>query len=194
MALTIAQYEEVLSVLREVPSLVDKLEARHAALPEDVLEWLRRAERTLTSSGLPDGSQIAVSRARLIEAGRGVRRNDLAITGRLSVRRLREATASVVLERGNEILQAVVAVQRPVFQEAERIARQIVVAARIKGIVTAPGDGGRQHRFVAELRDRIAMDPDLAAAHAHLVGLVGVTDELILLDRALPSVVWGGGS
>jgi hypothetical protein len=188
MALTIAQYEEILAVLREVPILVDKLEARNANLFEDVLGWLKQAEQTLTNNRLPAASQIAVYRARLIEAGRGVQQADLTIVGRLSVSKIKEATAALLLGHSNGVLQALIAEQQPVFQEAERIARQVLALARVKGLVTAPGDGAPQQRFLHELRDKLAADPDLATVHAHIVGLVGATDALVLLDRALASM------
>jgi hypothetical protein len=188
VALTVAQYEEILAVLREVPALVDKLEARHSGFFEDVLEWLKHAEQTLTNNRLPAASQIAVYRARLIEAGRGVQQGDLTIVGRPSVTKIKEATAALLLGRSNDVLQALIAGQQPVFQEAERIARQVLALARVKGLVPAPGAEGARGRFLQELRDQLAADPDLAPFHAHIIGLVGATDALVLLDRALASL------
>jgi hypothetical protein len=188
VALTVAQYEELLDVLREVPVLVDRLEARHAGFDEDVLRWLKRAEQTLTNNRLPAASQIASYRARLIEAGRGVLRGDLTIVGRTSVRKIKEATAALQLELGNDVLQAAIAERQSVFQEAERIARQVMAVARAKGIGMPPDDSGTQQRFLHELRDRLSMDPDLASVYTHIVGLVGPTDTLVMLDRAATSV------
>jgi hypothetical protein len=42
MALNVAQYEEIASLLRQVPRLVDRLEARRSGFAEDVLEWLKQ--------------------------------------------------------------------------------------------------------------------------------------------------------
>ena len=188
MALTIAQYEQILAVLQEVPGLVDKLEARNAGFFEDVLGWLKQAEQTLTNNRLPAVSQIAVYRARLIKAGRGVQQGDLTIVGRPSTSKIKEATAALLLGRGSEVLQALIATQQPVFQEAERIARQALAVAKLKGLAFAPGVGVPQQQFLHELQDQLAADPDLATVHAHIVGLVGTTDALVLLDRALVSV------
>jgi hypothetical protein len=188
MALTIAQYEQILAVLQEVPRLVDKLEARNAGFFEDVLGWLKQAEQVLTDNRLPAVSQIAVYRARLIEAGRGVQQGDLTIVGRPSTSKIKEATAALLLGRGSDVLQALIAAQQPVFQEAERIVRQALAVAKVKGLALAPGVGVPQQRFLRELQDQLAADPDLATVHAHIVGLVGTTDALVLLDRALVSV------
>jgi hypothetical protein len=188
MALTIAQYEEVLAMLREVPGLVDKLESRNAGFFDDVLGWIRRAERALTDSRQPTAAQLAVYRARLIEAGRGVRQGDLTVIGRPTTGKIKEATAALLLGQGSEVLQALITAQQSVFQDGERIARQALAIARLKGLAVMPGDGVSQQRFLQDLRDQLAADPDLASVHAHLVGLVGATDTLVLLDRALVSV------
>jgi hypothetical protein len=107
-------YEEILAILREVPVLVDKLEARHSGFFEDVLDSLKQAEQTLTNIRLPAASQIAVYRARLIEAGRGVQQGDLTIVGRPSVSKIKKATAALLLGRSNDVLQALIAGQQPV--------------------------------------------------------------------------------
>jgi hypothetical protein len=187
VALTVAQYEEILAVLRRVSPLVDVLESRNAGFYDEVLDWLRLAEKILTDVRLPAASEVAACRGRLIEAGRGAQPAELSFVGRATLRKVREATATDVLRRGNEVLQGVIAERQLVFQEAERIARQLLAVAELKGLLPT-GDAQAQQRFVYELRDRVTEDPGLATAHAHLVGLVGATDTLIFLDRALPSV------
>jgi hypothetical protein len=183
------QYEEILELMRGVPVLVDELESRHAGFVDDVLSWLRHAEQTLSNNRLPAASQIATYRARLVEAGRGVLHGgDLTIVGRPSVRRIKEATASFVLARGNDILEAVIAERQPIFLEAERMAQQALAVAQAKGLISPPGAAAPSVLPLNEVRDRIATDPDLATVYAHLVGLVGTTDTLIVLDRALIAV------
>jgi hypothetical protein len=184
----VAQYEELLRVLGEVSILVDKLEERRTDFSDDVLAWLKHAEQVLANNRLPDAAQIAAYRARLIEAGRGVQQRDLRIVGRQSLRRIKEATGALVLESGNNILQAVIADRKPVFQEAERISRQMLAMAQLKGVVTGPTDGDSQQQFLQKLRDQLAADPDFASIHAHVVGLVGSSDTLVVLDRALASL------
>jgi hypothetical protein len=188
MALTVAQYEQILAILQEVPGLVDKLETRNAGFFEDVHGWLKQAEQTLTNNRLPAASQLAVYRARLIEASRGIQQEDLTIVGRPSTSKIKEATAALMLGRGGDVLQALITAQQPVFQEAERIARQALAVAKLKGLALTPADGVPQQQFLHELRDRLAADPDLATVNAHIAGLVGTTDSLVFLDRALVSV------
>ena len=190
MALNVVQYEDIVSLLREVPPLVDSLEARHAGFPDGVLAWLRRAEATLESNRLPVVSQISACRGVLIEAGRGVRLEEIAFTGRPTTRKLREATASLVLQRANELLQGVIAERKTAFEEAERVSRQVIAVADAKGLLGSVA--GVPHAAALEaLRQQIAADPDLASVYVHLVALVGKTDVLVFLDRAVASLDGG---
>jgi hypothetical protein len=188
MALNVAQYEEIAGLLREVPRLVDRLEARHSGFAENVLAWLKQAETALQNNRIPAVSQIASCRATLIGAGRGVRSSDVAFGGRATPRKIRDATASMVLERGNQLLHGVIAERQAVFQEAERIARQIMAIADAKGLIRAC-DNGRPHQvFLNCLQQSIAHDSDLVNAYSHLIALVGKTDVVIFMDRSLESV------
>ena len=114
---------------------------------------------------------------------------DLTLVGRATGRKIREATASEMLRHGNDVLRAVIAERQASFQEAERIARQLLAVAHLKGMLPAASDAQSQQRFIVELRDRVVADQGLATAYAHLVGLVGATDALVFLDRAMPSVL-----
>ena len=82
MALNVVQYEDIMSLLGEVPPLVDALQARDVGFPDDVLAWLKRVETALESNRVPAVSQISSCRGLLIEAGRGVRLEDVEGLGR----------------------------------------------------------------------------------------------------------------
>jgi hypothetical protein len=188
MPLNIHQYEELATVLREVPSLVDELEARHTSFFDDVLAWLRRAEEIMENNRMPAVSQLASWRARMIDAARGAHGTDLEFVGRPTSRKIRDATASRALQQGSSFLHDLTGERQAVFAEAERISGQLVAAADAKGALRACDDGRPHQQFLECLQARIAADPDLAAVGAHLVGLVGRTDALVFLDRAVARV------
>lgn len=188
MALNVAQYEEILTAIHAVPPLVDELEARHLEFASDVLKWLKQVEDILTNNRLPAASRIASCRAELIEASRGVRQDGLVIVGRQSIRKIREATAAQMLRIATEILHEVISDRQTVFQEAERITRQMLAAAYTKGLITAEEDSPHQ-AYLDQLRSKLAADPELAGIYTHVVGLVGSTDIVVLLDRTIASVV-----
>lgn len=185
MALNVVQYEEIVSLLRQVPGLVDQLEARRSRFVDDVLDWLKRAESAMDNNRLPGVSQIASCRAVLIEATRGVSSKELVFIGRATPRKVQDATASMVLERGNDVLHGVIAERQATFQEAERIAGQVLAVAEAKGLIRACTDGRPHQAVLACLQQAVAADTDLATVYAHLSALVGKTDMLIFFDRAL---------
>ena len=185
MVLTVLQYEAIVGLLREISPLVDALEARRTGFAADVIDWLRRAERTLEDNRLPAVSQLAACRAQLIEAGRGIQPKDVAVPGRPTTRKIQEATAGLVLERSSEILHAVIAERQATFQEAERVSAQLVVVAGAKGTVAACEDGNQHPEMLRCLQQSMATDADLASGYAHLLSLVGKSDVIIFLDRAL---------
>ena len=188
MALNVAQYEEISTLLRQVPRLVDRLEARTPGFSEGVLAWLKQAETTMENNRLPVVSQIASCRATLIEAARGVQGKDIAFVGRATPRKVHEATASMVLDRGNQLLHGVIAERQAVFQDAQRIAGQIMTVADAKGLVRDCSGGQAHQQLLQCLQQKVAGDPDLVSAYTHLVALVGKNDVLVFLDRALATV------
>lgn len=188
MALNVVQYEEIVALLRRVPALTDQLEARSAAFPDDVLTWLKQAESTLENNRVPAVSRISAFRAMLIEAGRGVRHQEVAIVGRPTTRKVQEGTASMALQRSNDVLHDVIAARATVFEEAERLSRQILAVADAKGLVRECDDGRPHEAYLTCLRDSVAADADLAGVYVHLVSLVGATDVLIFFDRARVSL------
>lgn len=188
MALNLLQYEEIVGHLRQVPRLVDMMETRQYEFSDEVLAWLKRIETTLENNRLPAISQIASCRATLISASRGAYERDLNLIGRPTARKIMEATAARVLTRSADLLQSVIAERHSVFQEAERISRQIVAVAEAKGLRASCDDGRPHQDFLHCLQQRVAADTDLANVYAHLVGLIGATDILIFLDRSLASI------
>ncbi|WP_460626041.1 hypothetical protein [Intrasporangium mesophilum] len=200
MALNLMQYEEIVSLLQRVSGLVDKLEARDSEFADGVQHWLKDCEVALENNRIPAVSQIATGRAVLIQATRGVRLEELDISGRPSPRKVRDATAALVLQRGTDVLNTVIVERQAVFQEAERIARQVLAIAQAKGMIPDPtervADREAGHETEQEagpgrltrLQRTIRADADLAGVYTHLLALVGTTDVLVFFDRALQAL------
>jgi hypothetical protein len=185
MALNVVQYEDIVTRLREVPNLVDMLEERRAGFPEAVLDWLKTVESSLENNHMPVVSQVAGCRAMLIEAARGAYTEEISFTGRPTARKVQDGVGSLVLQRTSDLLHAAIAEREATFQDAERISKQIIAVADAKGMLV---DGGLPHQAMLQaLRDQIAADQDLASVYVHLASLVGKTDVLVFLDRALSS-------
>lgn len=185
MALNVAQVEEIAGLLREVPRLVDEMQARRAEFVADVLAWLKRAETALESNRLPAVSQVSSCRAALLQATRGAHTKDLAFTGRATLRKVAQATASVSIERASQLLNGAISERQAVFQEAERLTRRVIAVAEAKGIVRTCASSGDRHAFLQCVRQKVADDADLASVYVHLIGLVGKSDVVVFLDRAI---------
>lgn len=135
MALTLLQYEEIVTLLQRVPGLTDLLDDRSTVFADEVQRWLKDCENALEQNRIPSVSQVAAHRAVLIEATRGVRLKDVDFTGRPTPRKVRDATATMVLRETTELLNTVIAERQSVFAEAERLSRQAVSVARAKGMM-----------------------------------------------------------
>lgn len=188
MALNVVQYEDIVARLGEVRGLVDQLEQRHTGFPDSVLEWLRELEEALESNHMPVVSRIAALRAMLVESARGVYSEEITFAGPPTSRKIRDGVASLVLQRGSELLHDSIAERQAAFQEAERISRQAIAIAQAKGMLDECDDGRPHQAMLQCLQEKIAADPDLASVQLHLVSLVGKTDLLVFLDRAIAGV------
>jgi hypothetical protein len=185
MALTLAQLDEIDQLARTVPRLVDMLASRTGNYAQAVLDWLARVESVLENNRVAAVSQVAANRALLIQAARGQNFPEVSVNGRVTPRKLRDAAASLALQRCDKLLNDLTAERRAAFAEAERIARQIVAVADAKGIIErcrlTPG-----HQAQLEcIRQELMRDPDLAGLFAHLTSLVGRFDVLVVIDRSL---------
>ena len=182
------QLQEINGQLRQVPRLIDKLEHRDPDLLEAVLRWLKQTEQILENHQLPLASRIAANRALLVQAQRGQAADTFGIVGKTTRRKLRDAAASVAIRNSCELLNTTVQSRQSVFDEAEKIASQVVAVARIKGLFSRCSGLGSHSQVLFCIKQEIAKDPDLISAYTHLEGLVGVQDALVLLDTAAPDL------
>lgn len=189
MALNVAQVEELSGLLQQVPALVNLLEARRADFAAAVLAWLKQLEQALEQHRQPAVAQIAAARAQLLQAARGQIFKEVNFIGRPTPRKLQDAAANQSLQRAHQVVNELLSERQASFAEAERVARQVVAVAEVKGLVQRALAVNGHDAQLHLLQQLMAADSDLAAAMAHLGGLVGRFDLLVFLDRALPHAV-----
>ena len=189
MALTVAQYEELVDLLQEVPALVDELEARDSSFLDNVLAWMKRLEKALTRNRLPVVAQVAVHRAELLQAARGVDRGGLRVAGRPSTGKIRDATAAFLLARSAEAVQDTIRERQKVFDEAGRVGQQLLAIARAKRLHEPYLWDDATQASLQHLCEQMATDSDVGSLYAHLAGMVGRTDVLVILERARAAVM-----
>ena len=185
--LRLMQVEELEGMLLEVPSFVARYERRDPQFAEGVADWLRRAETALTNCRLPVAAQVAALRSHIVSRSRVVPA-DLKIRGRATPRAIRDAAAAQSMERASAIITETISESRAHRAEAERVLRQVLAAAEQKGFNFELADIPRGH-FLKSLLKTLRQDADLGGATTHAVGLIGADDALIVLDRAIESVV-----
>ena len=74
----------------------------------------------------------------------------------------------------------------------DRLARQLVVAAQVKGMVNGPPPSADHADTIQALWTAILSEPEIGPGAVHLLSLVGPNDAVIVLDRAITRDIWSG--
>jgi hypothetical protein len=188
--LRLMNLEEFHRLLLRVPSIVDDLERGGADGPRLVRVWLDGVEAALESNRMPLAASIAALRSRLDAASGGAVPSGIELMGRPTKRKVTAATAAAVLEEATVTVSEQLRADEDRFEEADRIARQLTVAAQMKGIVGGRPKPPEWEPAVRAVWSAIAADPDLSAGAAHLLSLVGTHDAVVVMDRAITRDVW----
>ncbi len=183
--LHIPNLEELQGILLRVPGLVERLESHDPAFGGAVTEWLKEAEQALTNNRLTVAATVATLRGMLISAERGVLPPERCPDGRPPTRKVKDAYAADILRTAEGRVAEAIQASETQIAEAERLTRQLVTLAKRKGLIPPPTAGGSLSDRLNDIWQRMMADPELAGATAHVGGLVGNQDSLILLDRAL---------
>lgn len=182
----IVNIEEIQSLLLRVPELVNCFERRDPNFARSVKDWIAQAEQVLVNNRLSAAGDVAVLRGMLISAERGVLPSGMAFNGRKTARKIKDAAAMDALRRAEELVSSAIKVPAAQVYEGERVMRQLVALAQIKGLIPEESEGEHAGMLKAAWH-AISHDPELGQAAAHLAGLVGSYDALVLLDRMLPA-------
>lgn len=188
--LRIVNLEEIHNLLLRIPSLVDELERQEPHAIGNVREWLMTLELVLENNRLPLAGNIAALRGGLDSALNGVIPAGIAFHGRVSSRKIREAAATDMLKRASDLVTSAVQGDGNRIDEAQRVARQLIALARFKGLIPAGRPDGDPIENVKAVWNNMQTDQEIGQGAAHLIGLVGPHDALIVLDRGITRDVW----
>jgi hypothetical protein len=182
--LLILQLEEIATLLLEVPELVKCYESRDTRFTDLVTEWLVNAEHILASNRLPVTASVATFRASVISAKRGVISAEWGLQTYPKRRKMIDAVAAAALDKANSAIQSAIEDSQSRIAEAERYVRRIIAVAQAKKI-PLPFVALESQVEGKEILSSLKADPDLGSAIVHVLGLVGLQDALILIDRCL---------
>lgn len=183
--LHIPNLEEIEGILLRVPQLVERLESHDPAFGGAVAEWLKESEQALTNNRLTAAATIATLRGLLLSAERGVLPPERCADGRPPTRKVKDAYAAEVLRKAEGHVAEAIKTSATQIAEAERLTRQLVTLAKRKGLISPETAGGSLSDWLNDIWQRMSADQELAGVTAHVAGMIGTQDSLILLDRAL---------
>jgi hypothetical protein len=132
-------------------------------------------------------ADVAVLRGILISAERGVIPSGIVFNGKMTSRKIKDATAADVLRKAEQIISDAIKAPAAQIAEGERLTRQIVALSIRKGLIQNKTISGHDE-MLKEIWSQISSDPELGPVTTHITGLVGTYDALILLDRSLPAL------
>lgn len=178
--------EEIESLLLKVPLLIKQFDERDPGFFHLVKSWLADVEDMLSKNRLPQTSEISVCRSTLISIERGFS-DGIEIQSRMNARKLRDAQASHVLKRATDVLMETIRFRRGQVDEAIRVMMQIVAVADHLGLIAS--DSGQNHTtYLQSTLLTISNQSELTSLVVHITGLLGKTDTLVVLDRAITSI------
>jgi len=181
--LHIVNLEEIQGTQLRIPALIRALEARDPDFIDRTKTWLTQSEQILANNRLAVAGGVAALRGILIAAERGAVPTDLALSGRLTPRKIKIAAAADAIRKAEVLISGAVKADAIRIAEAERLVGQIVGVARQKQLIPAASGGTEHGAMLRALWQALSADSDTGAAAVRVNGLVGMQDALILLDR-----------
>jgi hypothetical protein len=183
--LHIPNIEEIQKMLMQLPQLIQSFEKRDPTFASSVKNWLKCAEQVLTNNGLAIAAEISALRGVLISTERGLLPEGITFHGRITSRKIKDATAADLLKKADKIIIESIKGDITKFAEGEKLARQLVVLAERKGLLAIKSKSVGHTDMLRMIWQSINADPELGSAAAHLLSIAGINDVMILLDRAL---------
>lgn len=181
--LRLMNFEEIQGMLYAVPRLVDAHARRDARFAEDVTDWLARLETVLENNRLHQAAVVAAHRGTLVAADRGVTPPGVAVSGRSSRSKLRDAAAVDILGKVSVMTTDLLQTDVERFREAERLMRQLHTFAAAKGLLPEAIPDTQRTEALQAAWNAIAADAELRGGTINIEALVGGSDALVILDR-----------
>jgi hypothetical protein len=183
--LRIVNLEEIQGLLLRIPGLVDMMDQRDPDFVADVKQWLTTLEKALDSNRMPAAGNVAALRGLFISSEDGVIPSGIDFHGRPTKRKIRNATAALVLRGTGDLVSSVIQKDQERVSEAERLGRQLVALARAKQLIRQQPSGEDWKEMLKAIWRAMSDDPELSPGTTNLEGLVGPHDALIVLDRTI---------
>lgn len=183
--LRIVHLEEIKELLLKAPALVSLLEKKDVGVVREINSWLNSLERALINNRMTIASNVASFRSVLISANQGAITAGISFHGKLTKRKLREASCSYVLQNTNDIVANAIQNDINRYDEAEGLMRQLIAVANAKGLIQIKPEGLDHTQFLKTTWTNFSSDPEMLSGTVRMEGLLGPHDSLVLLDRIM---------
>ncbi len=183
--LRIINLEEIQRELNSISELVDLQQSRDFRFGEKVKLWLSNLEEIFKRNHLMQVGGLATLRGIILSAEMGIVPQGVEFHGTLAKRKIIEAAISFSLRQAGNIVTEVLQKEVDRIAEAERMMRQIIALAKVKGLLQQIPDGAEHTEMLKNLWQTLSNNPDIAPGTVNIEGLVGPHDSLIILDRLI---------
>lgn len=187
--LRVVNLEEIQNLLLQVPGIVELGEKGDFGFVFSVKKWLKHMEIVLKSNKLSVSANVAALRVSVISAEKGIIPGEVNFAGRITKRKVREATASHSISKAVEIVSERIARDIERIEEANRVLRQLVSIGKRKGVILELPKGKNFGDALKATWKKMSEDQLLAQGVVSVEGLVGPHDALVLLDRAITILI-----
>lgn len=185
--LRVVNLEEIQNLLLDVSTLTDLHEQRDPDYVPEAKSWLKKVEKVLDNNRMSVAGTIAAYRGLLISAEQGIIPTGFEIHGRVTKRKIQDGAATLLIKQTSDIVSNAILGDQERIKDAERMTRQLVSIANVKGIISDIPNGDDSADVLNSIWKAMTDDQDLSAGTINVVGLVGPFDALILLDRIIAS-------
>jgi hypothetical protein len=181
--LRLMNFEEIQGMLFRVPALIDRHARRDARFGGEVVDWLAKLEKIMENNRMHQTAVIAAHRGTLIAAERGVTPPGVAMHGRGSRSKARDAAAVDILGKCSALVTELLQADVERFHEAERQMRQLHAFAAAKDLLPPAIPEEQRTEALQSLWRAMAADAELRGGTINIEALVGAYDALVILDR-----------
>lgn len=178
--------EMMMESLLAIPPLVDLYARKDPAFVQQVMDWMSRTEKHLSSLRHPLTATMATERGRILAALDGHRPPE-AEPG-LSARKLARATASTSLETCERKLhEAVQAIDMRLQVMREKLVQLLAVSSAHSPIPLPPTEP--RSTWLAGVWKRLRTSAETQSLQRYIEGSLDPTDRLHLLDEVLRNLL-----
>lgn len=186
--MNLVTFDRIVLLLNQVPDIMALYEKRHPTFVSSVKCWMENMEKTLKNNRIQLTAEISTLKALITSAQRGVQNNDIGITikaGHNSKRNLVDAISVHVLHQAQHSLQTLLNPYQEKYDEANQIARKILLMASSLGMLNARLRTTFDPSTLPSLWKEFISNETISPWTARMLEIVSFNEALIIINKIL---------